>query len=183
MLDGAARLPELLAKAPRMGMPALAMTDHGNLFGAYEFYTRARAAGIKPIIGMEAYLTPGTSRYERTRVRWASGGDDDVSGGGAFTHMTLLACDDAGRHNLFRLSSRASTEGFFYKPRADRELLAEYANGLLGTTGCASGEIQTWLRIGDYEHARLVEEPLGACPRREPEQVMPAGVIARQQCG
>ena len=89
MLDGAARLPELLAEASRMGMPALAMTDHGNLFGAYEFYTRARAAGIKPIIGMEAYLTPGTSRYERTRVRWASGGDDDVSGGGAFTHMTL----------------------------------------------------------------------------------------------
>ena len=154
MLDGAARLPELLAEASRMGMPALAMTDHGNLFGAYEFYTRARAAGIKPIIGMEAYLTPGTSRFERTRVRWASGGDDDVSGGGAFTHMTLLACDDAGRHNLFRLSSRASTEGFFYKPRADRELLAEYANGLLGTTGCASGEIQTWLRIGDYDHAR-----------------------------
>ena len=154
MLDGAARLPELLAEASRMGMPALAMTDHGNLFGAYEFYTRARAAGIKPIIGMEAYLTPGTSRFERTRVRWASGGDDDVSGGGAFTHMTLLACDDAGMHNLFRLSSRASTEGFFYKPRADRELLAEYANGLLGTTGCASGEIQTWLRIGDYEHAR-----------------------------
>ena len=103
---------------------------------------------------MEAYLTPGTSRFERTRVRWASGGDDDVSGGGAFTHMTLLARDDAGMHNLFRLSSRASTEGFFYKPRADRELLAEYANGLLGTTGCASGEIQTWLRIGDYEHAR-----------------------------
>ena len=89
MLDGAARLPELLAEASRMGMPALAMTDHGNLFGAYEFYTRARAAGIKPIIGMEAYLTPGTSRFERTRVRWASGGDDDVSGGGAFTHMTL----------------------------------------------------------------------------------------------
>jgi DNA polymerase III subunit alpha len=154
MLDGAARLPELFAEAARMQMPALAMTDHGNVFGAYDFYARARAAGIKPIIGMEAYLTPGTSRYERSRVRWASGGDDDVSGGGAFTHMTLLARDNEGMHNLFRLSSRASTEGFFYKPRADRELLAEYASGLIGTTGCASGEIQTWLRIGDYERAR-----------------------------
>ena len=150
MLDGAARLPELFAEAARMDMPALAMTDHGNVFGAYDFYTRARAVGVKPIIGMEAYLTPGTSRFERTRVRWASGGDDDVSGGGAFTHMTLLAGDDTGMHNLFRLSSRASIEGFFYKPRADRELLAQYARGLIATTGCPSGEIQTWLRIGDY---------------------------------
>ncbi|MEP6599725.1 MAG: DNA polymerase III subunit alpha [Actinomycetota bacterium] len=154
MLDGAAKLPDLFAETARMGMPALAMTDHGNLFGAYDFYTKARAAGIKPIIGMEAYLTPGTSRYERRRVRWAGGGDDDVSGGGAFTHMTLLARTTAGMHNLFRLASRSSLEGFFYKPRADRELLAQFADGLIGTTGCASGEIQTLLRIGDYERAR-----------------------------
>src|SRR4029079_6351288 len=84
----------------------------------------------------------------------ASGGDDDVSGGGAFTHLTLLAETTAGMHNLFRLSSRCTLEGFFYKPRADRELLAEYAGGLIATTGCPSGEIQTWLRIGDYEKAR-----------------------------
>src|SRR5664279_2887499 len=103
---------------------------------------------------MEAYLTPNTSRYDRTRVRWSGGGDDDVSGGGAFTHMTLLAENTAGMHNLFRLSSRSSLEGFFYKPRADRELLSQYANGLIATTGCPSGEIQTWLRIGDYEKAR-----------------------------
>ncbi len=154
MLDGAARLDELFAEVARMGMPALAMTDHGNVFGAYDFYTKARRAGIKPLIGMEAYLTPGTSRYERTRVRWASGGDDDVSGGGAFTHMTLLSRNNTGLHNLFRLASRSSIEGFFYKPRADRELLAQYAEGLIGTTGCASGEIQTWLRIGDYTKAR-----------------------------
>jgi len=154
MLDGAARLPDLFAECQLMGMPALAMTDHGNVFGAYDFYKQANAAGIKPIIGMEAYLTPNTSRYERTRVRWASGGENDVSGGGAFTHMTLLAETTAGMHNLFRLSSRSSIEGFFYKPRADRELLAQYAGGLIGTTGCPSGEIQTWLRIGDYAKAR-----------------------------
>jgi DNA polymerase-3 subunit alpha len=153
MLDGAARLTELFAETARLGMPALAMTDHGNVFGAYDFYSKAKAAGVKPIIGMEAYLTPNTSRYERTRVRWADGGENDVSGGGAFTHMTLLAENTAGMHNLFRLSSRSSLEGFFYKPRADRELLSQYANGLLATTGCPSGEIQTWLRIGNYEKA------------------------------
>ncbi len=153
MLDGAARLDELFAETARMGMPALAMTDHGNVFGAYDFYSKAKAAGVKAIIGMEAYLTPGTSRYERTRVRWAEGGENDVSGGGAFTHMTLLAESTAGMHNLFRLASRSSIEGFFYKPRADRELLAQYAGGLIGTTGCPSGEIQTWLRIGDYDQA------------------------------
>jgi DNA polymerase-3 subunit alpha len=154
MLDGAARLPELFARTAEMGMPALAMTDHGNVFGAYDFYKSARAAGVRPIIGMEAYLTPGTSRFERRRVRWADGGADDVSGGGAFTHMTLLAESTEGMHNLFRLSSRASLEGFFYKARADRELLATYAKDLIGTTGCPSGEIQTWLRIGDYAKAR-----------------------------
>jgi DNA polymerase III subunit alpha len=154
MLDGAARLPELFAETARMGMPALAMTDHGNVFGAYDFYAKATAAGVKPIIGLEAYVTPNTSRYDRSRVRWAEGGGDDVSGGGAFTHMTLLAETTAGMHNLFRLSSRSSLEGFFYRPRADRELLSQYAPGLIATTGCPSGEVQTWLRIGDYDKAR-----------------------------
>ncbi len=154
MLDGAARLTELFAETARMGMPALAMTDHGNVFGAYDFYRKATDAGVKPIIGMEAYVTPNTHRGDRTRVRWAEGGENDVSGGGAFTHMTLLAESTQGMHNLFRLSSRSSLEGFFYKPRADRELLAEYAPGLIATTGCPSGEIQTWLRIGDYAKAR-----------------------------
>jgi DNA polymerase-3 subunit alpha len=154
MLDGAARLGELFAKTAEIGMPALAMTDHGNVFGAYDFYSKARAAGVKPIIGSEIYVTPGTHRSERKRVRWAEGGEDDVSGGGAFTHMTVLAESTAGMHNLFRMSSRASTEGFFYKPRVDRELLHEYAEGLIGTTGCPGGEVQTWLRIGDYSKAR-----------------------------
>ena len=154
MLDGAARLPELFARTAELDMPAIAMTDHGNVFGAHDFYRGARAVGVKPIIGMEAYLTPGTHRSERRRVQWSQGGDDDVSGGGAFTHLTMLAASTAGMHNLFRLSSRSSLEGFFYKPRADRELLAEYADGLIATTGCPSGEVQTWLRIGDYDAAR-----------------------------
>jgi DNA polymerase III subunit alpha len=153
MLDGAARLGELFEETSRLGMSAIAMTDHGNVFGAYDFYSKATAAGVKPIIGMEAYLTPKTHRSDRTRVRWANGGNDDVSGGGAFTHMTLLSETTEGMHNLFRLSSRSSLEGFFYKPRADRELLNQYAKGLIATTGCPSGEIQTYLRIGEYDKA------------------------------
>ncbi|KAA1423460.1 DNA polymerase III subunit alpha [Mumia zhuanghuii] len=154
MLDGAARLTEMFARTAELGMDAIAMTDHGNVFGAYDFYRKAKAAGVKPIIGMEAYLTPDTHRGERKRVQWNKGGGDDVSGGGAFTHMTLLAESTEGMHNLFRLSSRSSLEGFFYKPRADRELLSEYAKGMIATTGCPSGEVQTWLRIGDYARAR-----------------------------
>jgi DNA polymerase-3 subunit alpha len=153
MLDGAARLKNLFAETSRMGMPALAMTDHGNLFGAYDFHKQAVGAGVKPIVGCELYLTPGTDRRDRTRVRWADGGENDVSGGGAYTHMTVLAADATGLRNLFRLGSRASLEGYFYKPRADRELLHEYGKGLIATTGCPSGEVQTWLRIGDFEKA------------------------------
>jgi DNA polymerase-3 subunit alpha len=156
MLDGAARVDDLFREAARMEMPALAMTDHGNVFGAYEFWKKGQAAGVKPIIGMEAYVAPGTSRYDRTRVRWASGGEDDVSGGGAFTHMTLLAETTEGMHNLFRLASRASLEGYYYKPRVDRELLAQHSAGIIATTGCPSGEIQTRLRMGDEPAARKV---------------------------
>jgi DNA polymerase-3 subunit alpha len=153
MLDGAARLKSLVGETARLGMPALAITDHGNLFGAYDFYKQASAAGVKPIIGMEAYLTPGTSRFERTRVRWADGGEADVSGGGAYTHMTMLARDADGLRNLFRLASLASLEGFFYKPRIDRELLHRYGRGIIATTGCLGGEVNTLLRIGDFERA------------------------------
>ena len=137
MLDGAARLKPLFAEAARMQMPALAMTDHGNLFGAYDFYRQAIATGIKPIIGCELYVTPGTSRFDKTRVRWAEGGENDVSGGGAYTHLTVLAADADGLRNLFRLGSMASLEGYFYKPRVDRELLAQYGRGLIATTGCS----------------------------------------------
>ncbi|WP_019146408.1 DNA polymerase III subunit alpha [Aeromicrobium massiliense] len=154
MLDGAARLGQMFERTAQLEMPAIAMTDHGNVHGAYDFYAQAKKAGVKPIIGMEAYLTPNTHRSEKKRVQWNKGGDDDVSGGGAYTHMTLLAESTEGMHNLFRISSRSSLEGYYYKPRADRELLAEYAKGIIATTGCPSGEIQTWLRIGNYEKAR-----------------------------
>src|SRR5215475_7551980 len=153
MLDGAARLKDLFAEASRQQMPALAMTDHGNLYGAYDFYKRAKAAGVKPVIGLEAYVTPGTDRRDKTRVRWAEGGENDVSGGGAYTHMTLLAADADGLRNLYRLASLASLEGYFYKPRVDRELLEQYGSGLIATTGCPSGEVQTWLKIGDFDRA------------------------------
>src|SRR5690606_18869008 len=153
MLDGAARIADLFEGAERMGMPALAVTDHGMLHGAYEFYKQSKKYPVKPIIGIEAYITPKTHRSERKRVRWGDGGSDDVSGGGAFTHMTILSETSEGMHNLFRLGSRASLEGYFYKPRMDRELLNTYAKGLIATTGCPSGEVQTYLRLGKYDEA------------------------------
>ena len=156
MLDGAARVKELVVEVAKVENPAaraIAITDHGNLFGAFEFYKSAKAVGVKPIIGIEAYIAPG-SRHDRKRVKWAQGGEDDVSGGGAYTHMTILASNNSGMSNLFKLSSLASLEGYYYKPRMDRELLAGHASGLIATTGCAGGEIQTRLRMGDYAGAR-----------------------------
>ena len=153
MLDGAARLKDMVARSEELGMGALGVTDHGNMFGAYEFYKAARNSPVKPIIGLEAYLTPKTHRSERKRVQWGDGTGDDVSAKGAYTHMTIWAEDTAGMHNLFRLSSMSSLEGFFYKPRADRELLNRYARGLIATTGCPSGEVQTYLRLGQYNEA------------------------------
>ncbi len=153
MLDGAARLDDLFSEAAKQGMPALAMTDHGNVFGAYDFYRKAHKHGVKPVVGTEAYVTPRTSRFDKTRVRWGNGGEDDVSGGGAYTHLTMLAENTGGMHNLFRLSSLASLEGFYFKPRMDRELLQTYAGGLIGTTGCPGGEVQTMLRLGRYDQA------------------------------
>jgi len=154
MLDGAARLDDLFEHAHELGMDSMATTDHGFLFGAFDFWNRARNAGIKPIIGVEAYVTPGTARQDRTRVKFGDGGRNDVSGGGAYTHMTLLAETTQGMHNLFRASSKASLEGHFYKPRMDRELLNTYGKGLIATTGCPSGEVQTRLRLGQYQEAR-----------------------------
>ena len=152
MLDGAARVEELVKEVARQEMPAIAITDHGNVFGAFEFNKQARKAGVKPIIGIEAYVAP-ESRFDKKRVQWAQGGEDDVSGGGAYTHMTLLAENNVGLGNLFKLSSLASLEGFYYKPRMDRQLLSQYSQGLIATTGCPGGEIQTKLRMGAYKDA------------------------------
>ena len=154
MLDGAARLGALTSRAAELGMPAVAMTDHGNVFGAYEFYRKAKSAGVKPIIGIEAYFAPNISRFERRGVNFYDGGPDDVSARGAYTHMTLLSESTEGMHNLFRLSSGAWRDGFFKHPRMDRELLAQHSKGIIGTTGCPSGEVQVHLRYGQYDAAR-----------------------------
>ena len=156
MLDGAARLGDLFAEVGRQGQTAIASTDHGYLFGAFEFWSKGTAAGIKPIIGVEAYVTPGTSRFDQTRVRFGVQGQeaDDVSARGAYTHMTLLARNNEGLHNLFRASSLASLEGQMGKwPRMDRDLLQTYGKGLIATSGCPSGEIQTRLRLGQWDEA------------------------------
>ncbi len=163
MLDGAAKITPLMAEAARLEMPAVGMTDHGNMFGAYEFYQQAGKAGVRPIIGIEAYVAP-ESRFLKKPVFWGEGGrrdfdpdgeGGDVSGGGAYTHMTMLAASATGLRNLFRLSSRASLEGFYRKPRMDAELISEYAEGIIATTGCPSGEVQTRLRLG--QPARALE--------------------------
>jgi DNA polymerase III subunit alpha len=158
MLDGASLLDGLFSRVNDLGMTSIAMTDHGNLHGAYDFYSKAHKHGVKPIIGIEAYVTPGTLRGERRRVRWGKGdaaeeGGDDVAGGGAYTHMTMWAENTTGMHNLFRLSSRSSLEGYFYKPRMDKEILAEHSSGLIVSTGCPSGAIQTRLRLGQWDEA------------------------------
>jgi len=153
MLDGAARITDMFEKAAELGMPAIATTDHGFIFGAYEFWKTAQRYDVKPIIGLEAYVTPGTHRTDKTRVKYGDGGRDDVSGGGAYTHMTLLARNNNGMNNLFRMASLASMEGYYFKPRMDRELLETYGQGLIATTGCPSGEIQTRLRLGQWDKA------------------------------
>jgi DNA polymerase III subunit alpha len=156
MLDGAAKIKQLIKEVAEQEMPAVAMTDHGNMHGAYEFFMAANDAGIKPIIGLEAYLTPGTHRTDRVGVKWGEGGEDDISGNGAYTHMTLLSETTEGMHNLFKMSSLSWLEGIYYKPRIDRELLNTYAKGLIATSGCVSGEIQTRLRLGQYDEAKRV---------------------------
>ncbi|QPK94436.1 DNA polymerase III subunit alpha [Actinomyces sp. zg-332] len=158
MLDGAAKISALVSEVDRLGQKAVAITDHGYVFGAYELYSECKKRDIKPIIGIEAYLTPGTSRFDTERQLWGSPeqqkAGDDVSARGAYTHMTLLARNNEGMHNLFRLASYASLEGQFGKwPRMDRELLQTYSKGLIGSTGCPSGEIQTRIRLGQFDKA------------------------------
>ena len=163
MLDGAARVADMFAIAQQMGMPAIAMTDHGYLFGAYEFWSTARNYDVKPIIGLEAYVTPGTHRTDRERRTYGERGQerDDVSNRGLYTHMTLLARDNEGMHNLFRMGSQASLDQVYAKyPRVDHELLSAYGKGLIATTGCPSGEIQTRIRLDQYDQARQAASDL-----------------------
>ena len=155
MLDGMAKVDMLAEEVARQGMPAVGMTDHGNMFGADAFYRTMTAAGIKPIIGIEAYMAPD-SRFNMNRVRWGNPEQkkDDVSASGAYLHQTMLAENATGLRNLFYLSSMASYEGQLGKwPRMDAELIAEHAEGVIATTGCPSGDVQTRLRLGQFNEA------------------------------
>ncbi|MCH8854015.1 MAG: PHP domain-containing protein, partial [Planctomycetes bacterium] len=148
LLDGATEIKKLVAKAKAAGMPAVAVTDHGNLFGAIEFYTAARAAGIKPIIGMEAYLAP--QQRDNTQAKCA-GGDHSY-------HLLLLAQNLAGYHNLLKLSSIGYLQGFYYKPRIDKEVLAEFSEGLICTSTCLGAELPQTLLHRDFKQAVQVAE-------------------------
>jgi len=141
LLDGACRVKNLARSAKEQGMPALALTDHGNLFGAIEFYKACRAEGVKPILGFEAYVAP-KSRHERVR--------DPVAG----WHLTLLARNHEGWKNLIKLSSAGYLDGFYYVPRIDREILAEHAEGIAVLSGCLSSETSYWLRRGETGRAK-----------------------------
>jgi DNA polymerase III alpha subunit len=151
-LDGLAQVTKLVPAAKEMGMPAIALTDHGSMASTYDLYKATKEAGIKGIYGIEAYIAP-ESRHTKSQIKWNPGGEDDVSGNGAYLHATLLARTDEGLHNLMKLSSLAYLEGYYYKPRMDDEILAEYNKGIIATTGCPSGAVQTWLRIGRYDKA------------------------------
>ena len=155
MLDGAAKITPMLAEAERLEMPAIGMTDHGNMFGASEFYNAATKVGIKPIIGVEAYVAPA-SRFDTRRILWGDPGQksDDVSGSGSYTHLTMVAENATGLRNLFKLTSLASFEGQLGKwNRMDADIIAEHAEGIIATTGCPSGEVQTRLRLGQVDEA------------------------------
>ncbi len=147
LLDGANKIDSLLAHARECGIEAMAITDHGNLFGAVEFYKKALTAGVKPIIGCEVYLAPG-KRTEHAPV--AKG--DDFDGGGNY-HLILLAQNRDGYRNLCRLLTLAYKEGLYYKPRIDKELLTELSGGLIALSGCLSGEVMRALRADRFDRA------------------------------
>ena len=163
MLDGAAKIAPLVSRAAELGMPAVAMSDHGNMFGAYEFYGAATKAGVKPIIGIEGYVAP-LSRFHKEPVFWGdrsqkksneqTGEGGDVSASGSYLHKTMWASTAQGLRNLFKISSLASLEGHYRKwPRMDDELFEQYGEGIIATTGCPSGAVQTRLRLGHFDEA------------------------------
>lgn len=148
MLDGAAKIDDALDTVAKFGQPALATTNHGYQYDAYEFYQKATARGINPIIGVEAYLAP-TSRLHK-KPSPLQGVEETKT---PYTHLTLLSENNQGLRNLFTLSSRASIEGYFYKPRMDRELLAQYGKGIIATSGCLGSEVNQLLLAGRYDLA------------------------------
>jgi DNA polymerase-3 subunit alpha len=146
LLDGACRIPDLVARAKELGMSALAVTDHGNMYAAVEFYLKAKEEGLRPIIGCEMYVAPRTRFDKETK--------EDRSP----YHLTCLAKNSVGYHNLMKLASLASIEGFYSRPRIDRELIEKYKEGLVVMSGCAGGEIQRHLLAGRTEEARAAAE-------------------------
>src|SRR5918996_3074094 len=147
LLDGANRIPDMVASAKAMGMPALALTDHGNLFGAIHFYDEARKAGIKPLLGFEAYVALDSRKSRQGRM-------------GSYYHLLLLAETLEGYKNLLRLSSIGYLEGFYYRPRIDREVLCEHARGVIATSACLKGEIATCLLQDNEARARMAAEEM-----------------------
>src|SRR5256714_5550615 len=142
LLDGAIRMKELMEKTAELKMPAVAMTDHGNLYGAIEFYQEARGAGIKPIIGCEAYIAPHSHKDRPNSMRESA------------YHFTLLARDEIGYHNLIKLISTAHLDGFHYRPRIDKELLAQHSAGLIGLSGCLASEVNSALQANNLDAAK-----------------------------
>ncbi len=147
LLDGAISFDKLLKHCKELEMETIAVTDHGNMFGAVEFYTKAKSAHIKPIIGIEAYVAP-RSRFDRQKC----------SIGDAAYHLVLLAENNTGYKNLLKLSSAGFTEGFYYRPRIDKEILAEFSEGLLATSACLKGEIPSQLANGNEKAAVAAAE-------------------------
>lgn len=143
LLDGSSKIPELVRRVKELGMDACAITDHGVMYGVIEFYKTCKAEGIKPIIGCEVYVAPG-SRFEKGKEKSAE----------RYNHLILLAENDTGHKNLMKLVSRGFTEGFYYKPRVDYELLSEYHEGIIASSACLAGIVPTKLRNGDYEGAK-----------------------------
>lgn len=155
LLDGAIRIKDLLSKAKEFGMPAVAQTDHGNMHGSIDFYLQAKNAGVKSIIGCEIYLTPG-SRFDKTEGRRADSVEsaDAEEGRHGIHHLVLLCKNNIGYQNLCRIVSKANLEGFYYKPRADYEVIKEFSEGLIATTACLKGEVGSYLLMNQEDRAR-----------------------------
>ena len=154
MLDGAARIDQVVEKAAADGQPGIGITDHGNMYGVLDLYKAARKAGIKPVVGTEAYMAH-ESRHERPprRGKVDDSGGDTEGGAKLYYHLTLLAENAIGYRNLIQLSSRAYLEGYYYKPRVDWEVLAQHSQGLIATTGCLGGHVLQALMRGDEKAA------------------------------
>ena len=154
LLDGSCKIKELVARAKELGMDSMAITDHGVMYGVIDFYRAAREAGIKPIIGCEVYVAPG-SRFDKEIGQ----GEDK------YYHLVLLAENDKGYHNLMKIVSKGFVDGFYYKPRVDYEVLAAYHEGIIALSACLAGEVQRYLAKGFYEEgckaARRYEEIFG----------------------